>query len=277
MYGSIIGDICGSIYEWNNRKTNNPREIDLINQKCYYTDDSILTLAIADAVLSNNNYQDSLLIWARKYPNSGYGGGFRNWFNKKSPKPYKSYGNGSAMRVGSIGWCFETMEETIDQAGKSAQVTHNHKEGIKGAQAVATAIYLARNNKSKTEIKECIEKEFRYNLSKDLSALRKSYQFDETCQGTVPPAIMAFLESNNFEDSIQIAISLGGDSDTLACITGSISEAFYKTIPLSFIDFVNSKLKDDMKEVLEKFHEKYLRQYNLEYYTFKKRQLDIFI
>ncbi|AEF83372.1 ADP-ribosylglycohydrolase family protein [Leadbettera azotonutricia] len=280
MYGSIIGDICGSIYEWNNHVTDRPHEIELINQKCYYTDDTILTLAIANAVLSNYHYQDSLLIWTKKYPNCGYGGKFRNWFNQNSPKPYNSYGNGSAMRVGSIGWCFDTLEETLTEARKSAQITHNHKEGMKGAMAIASAIYLARNGKTKNEIKEYIEGEFKYKLGKDLSKLRKTYRFGgklNTCQGTVPEAIMAFLESTDFENSIQIAISLGGDSDTLACITGSIAEAFYKNIPLPFIDFVNSKLEDDMKELLRKFYEKYLKNYDLEYYTFKKNQLDMYI
>jgi ADP-ribosylglycohydrolase len=162
MYGAIIGDICGSIYEWNNLVTDTPHKIDLINQKCYYTDDTILTLAIADAVLGNNDYQDSLLTWARKYPNSGYGGNFKKWFNQNDPKPYNSYGNSSATRVGSIGWCFDSLEETLTEARKSAQVTHNHKEGMKGAMAVAAAIYLARSGKTKNEIKEYIENEFKY-------------------------------------------------------------------------------------------------------------------
>jgi ADP-ribosylglycohydrolase len=244
MYGSIIGDMRGSIYEWNNFVTEHPDTIILENQKCYYTDDTILTIAIADAIVNKNDYKTSLLTWARKYPNSGYGGKFRNWFNQSNPKPYNSFGNGSAMRVGPIGWCFNTLGETINEARKSAQVTHNHKEGMKGAMAVAAAIYLARNNKTKKEIKEYIEREFKYQLSNDLNELRKTYRFNEgfnvTCQGTVPPAIMAFLESGNFEDSIQIAISLGGDSDTIACITGSISEAFYRNISLSLINFANN-------------------------------------
>jgi ADP-ribosylglycohydrolase len=149
MYGSIIGDICGSIYEWNNRVTNMPEEIDLINQKCYYTDDSILTMAIAEALINDKDYQKFLLQWSNNYPDCGYGGRFRQWFKQKQPKPYNSYGNGSAMRVGPIGWCFNSLEETLDGAEKSAKITHNHKEGIKGAKAVAAAIYLARNNRTK--------------------------------------------------------------------------------------------------------------------------------
>jgi ADP-ribosylglycohydrolase len=277
MYGSIIGDICGSIYEWNNRVTDKPGDINLVNQECYYTDDTILVLAIADAVLNGRDYQKYLLTWTKKYPNCGYGIKFKTWFTQNNPKPYNSYGNGSAMRVGSIGWCFETLEETIDEAGKSARITHNHKEGIKGAKAVAAAIYLARNNKTKKEIKEYIENEFKYKLSTDITKLREKYKYEATCQNTVPPAIMAFLESSNFEDSIQIAISLGGDSDTLASITGSISEAFYKNIPLSLINFVNNKLQDDMKAVLNKFYNRYLTAFGLEYYTVKNSRIDIYL
>jgi ADP-ribosylglycohydrolase len=276
MYGSIIGDICGSIYEWNNRKTETPEEIELINPKCYYTDDTILTIAIADALLSDRDYQRCLLKWARNHP-AGYGGKFRKWFNKENPQPYKSWGNGSAMRVGPIGWSFNSLEETINEAEKSALVTHNHKEGIKGAKAVAAAIYLARNNKSKKEIKAYIESEFKYNLSEDLDVLRRKYKFDESCQGTVPPAIMAFLRSNNFENSIQIAISLGGDSDTLSCITGSISEAFYKKISFPLIDFVNRKLQDDMKEILKNYYDKYLSSFGLEYFKVKKHIIDLYV
>ena len=275
MYGSIIGDICGSIYEFNNYKTDTPENINIIHPKCYFTDDTILSVAIADAILSDGDYKKNLLKWAWKYPKSGYGYRFMQWCLNKNPQPYNSYGNGSAMRVGSIGWAFDTLEQTIDEAKRTAEVTHNHKEGIKGAQAVAGAIFLARNNKTKTEIKEFIEKEFKYNLNKDLSAVRKKNKFEVSCQKTVPPAIMAFLGSNDFINSIQIAISLGGDTDTLACITGSIAEAFYKEIPLSIIDFINKKLDDDMKKIISKYHEKYLKNYGLEYYIKKGHIINI--
>jgi ADP-ribosylglycohydrolase len=277
MYGAIIGDVCGSIYEWNNRKTDHPEEIELINAQCYYTDDTILTVGIAYGLMSGHDYKDALLTWSNKYPNNGYGRRYKDWFKRKDHKPYNSFGNGSAMRVSPVGWYFGTLEETLVEAKKSAEVTHNHKEGIKGAQAVAAAIFLARNDKSKDEIKTFIEKKFAYNLHKDISTLRKKYKYDETCQGTVPPAILAFLESNNFENAIQTAISLGGDTDTLACITGSIAEAFYKDIPLPIIDFVNSKINQDMKEVVEKMYEEKLKTYGLTYYIQRGKIFDISI
>jgi ADP-ribosylglycohydrolase len=277
MYGSIIGDICGSIYEWNSYKTDSPEKINLINQKCYYSDDTILSVAIADALLSDKNYKNALLKWARKYPNSGYGIRFREWFKKTKQRPYNSWGNGSAMRVGPIGWYFDTLEETVYEAKKSAELTHNHKEGIKGAQAAAAAVFLARNNKSKIEIKEHIEKVYRYNLSENIIKLRQRYMYESSCKGTVPPAIMAFLASNDFEHAIQIAISLGGDSDTLACITGSISEAFYKNIPALIIDFVNLKIQDDMKAIITEYYEKVLKKYGLKYYIKKGEIMDMYI
>jgi ADP-ribosylglycohydrolase len=273
MLGSIIGDICGSIYEWNNYVTDKPENIELKNGKCYFTDDSILTTAIAESLLHNKEYQKHLLNWARKYPKNGYGGRFKNWFTKDVQSPYNSYGNGSAMRAGPIGWAFNTIEETLIEAGKSAEVTHNHPEGIKGAKAVAAAIYMARNNCTKREIQNYIENEFKYKLNKDIHKLRKNYRFKGgllgTCQATVPQAIMSFLAGNDFENSIQIAISLGGDTDTLACITGSISEAFYKNIPLPLVDYAEKIIPQDIKDVIKSFYEKYLTKYGLMYYEIK--------
>jgi ADP-ribosylglycohydrolase len=277
MYGSIIGDICGSIYEWNNYKTESPEKIKLINQKCFFTDNTVLTCAIAEAILRDGDYKNALLKWARKYPNKGYGIRFIEWFKKEKQQPYKSWGNGSAMRAGPIGWYFDTLEETVYEAKKSAELTHNHKEGIKGAQAVAAAVFLARNDKSKMEIKEHIEKEYGYKLSENIIKLRQRYTFDSSCKGTVPPAIMAFLASNDFEHAIQTAISLGGDSDTLACITGSISEAFYKNIPTPIIDFVNLKIPDDMGSIISEYYEKVLKKYGLKYYIKKGKIMDVYI
>ncbi|GHV80317.1 hypothetical protein AGMMS49944_21080 [Spirochaetia bacterium] len=265
MYGAIIGDICGSIYEFSNHKTERPEEIELINQKCLYTDDTVLTIAAADAILSDKDYRRTFIQWGRKYINSGYGSRFKKWLKKKNPKPYKSWGNGSAMRVSPIGWAFDTMEETLQEAEKSAAVTHNHKEGIKGAKAIAAAIYLARNNKSKDEIKYYIENEFNYNLNNEIKNIRKHYKFDGSCQGTVPEAIIAFLESDDFINSIQIAISIGGDTDTICCITGSISEAFYKYIPIQIIDFASKKITEEMKIIFNSFYNKYLTQYGINY------------
>ena len=262
--GAIIGDICGSIYEFDNRKTDRPQSIELMNPSCFYTDDTVLTVAVAEAAFGDRNYEKAILKWARAYPKESYGHNFRVWFNSEYPSPYNSYGNGSAMRVSPIGWAFETLEETISEARKSAICTHNHSEGIKGAQAAAAAVFMARTGKTKNEIKNYIETEFGYNLSRTLEEIRPIYQFDESCQGTVPEAIIAFLESHNFTHAIQCAISVGGDSDTLAAITGGIAEAFYKNsekyyriyagIPEELKTFADAKMNPDMIAVIHKFY-----------------------
>jgi len=267
MMGAIIGDICGSIYEFYNRKTEQPETIELINPECFYTDDTVLTVAVAEAAFGDKDYEKAILKWARAYPKESYGYNFRSWFLSKYPKPYNSYGNGSAMRVSPIGWAFTTIEETLKEAKKSAACTHNHKEGFKGAQATAAAIFLAGSGKTKEEIKTFIEKEFGYNLNRSLAEIRPLYKFNETCQKTVPEAIIAFLESKDFTHAIQCAISIGGDTDTLAAITGGIAEAFYSRdekhfrtysgIPEELVEFADSKMNTDMKAVIRKFyHEK---------------------
>ena len=227
MLGAIIGDIVGSVYEWNNIKT---KDFPLFSEKCFFTDDTVMTIAVADALLNGGTADDfinSMKKYGRLYPNAGYGSRFGNWVHSNAREPYNSWGNGSAMRVSPCGWFAESLEETEALAEKSAAVTHNHPEGIKGAQATAAAIYLARTDMKKDKIKEYIESKYNYNLSRTLDEIRPVYQFNETCQETVPEAIIAFLESNGFEDAIRNAISLGGDSDTLAAITGSIAEAAY--------------------------------------------------
>jgi len=254
MFGAIIGDICGSIYEFINFKTDNPEQIILTNRKCFFTDDSVLTFAVMDAILSDRDYRRTIYSWANKYPNSGYGGRFRSWFKSKNPEPYNSWGNGSAMRVCPVGMAFETIEETLAEAKRSAEITHNHSEGIKGAQATAAAVYLSRKGESKETIKKCIEDTFGYNLDRTLNEIRPKYTFNESCQGTVPEAIIAFLESSDFTSAIQNAISLGGDADTLACITGGIAEAYYGEIPRELMEFAKDKLSREMVELLEKFY-----------------------
>jgi ADP-ribosylglycohydrolase len=259
MFGAVIGDICGSIYEFDNHKTNKPETIDLLDPACTYTDDSVLTCAVAEAAFGDGDYKGAILKWARRYPRESYGHGFRSWFSGENQEPYNSYGNGSAMRVSPIGWAFPTLEKTLSEAGRSAECTHNHPEGIKGAQAAAAAIFLARNGKTKNEIKTFIESEFGYNLDRTLDEIRPAYQFDESCQGTVPEAIIAFLESRDFTHAIQCAISIGGDSDTLAAITGGIAEAFYantpKTrLPQELVDFAHNKLPPDLSAILDKIH-----------------------
>jgi len=263
LYGAAIGDVCGSIYERKNHKTDKPEEIDLMNPDCFFTDDTVLTAAIADAIYSHRrlasdspiDYKSAILRWARKYPNAGYGKGFKQWMRSDNPQPYNSYGNGSAMRVSPIGWLFDDEETVLEEAKRSAEPTHNHPEGIKGAQAVVLAVFLARNRADRSEIKERIEKDFGYDLSRSLAEIRPTYRFDSSCQGSVPVAIAAFLESRDFESAIQKAISVGGDSDTLAAIAGSIAAAHFMLdstydIPSDLYEFVKQRLPLEIQQTL---------------------------
>jgi ADP-ribosylglycohydrolase len=269
LLGAIIGDICGSIYEWNNRKTTNPAEINLVNplisffslfnflngRYYHFTDDSILTVATADALLQKQHYGKAYKDWARRFPNAGYGGRFSHWLQTGSPEPYNSHGNGSAMRISPVGWVFATLDDTLAEAKRSAEVTHNHPEGIKGAQSVATAMFLARNGKPKQEIKEYIEMTFGYDLNRTTDQIRPDYTFHGDCMTSVPEAIICFLESENYVHAIQLAISIGGDTDTIACITGGIAEAFYREIPDELIRFAEAKLTNEMNQVIVAFRE----------------------
>lgn len=254
IIGAIIGDVIGSVFEWNNIKTT---DFDLFNPKCDYTDDTVLTIAVADCILNEKNFAETIWEYGRKYPERGYGGRFRNWLQDNNLRPYGSFGNGSAMRASSIGFAFYDIDTVMEVAEKSAEVTHNHIEGIKGAQATAVAIFLAKHGKSKQVIKNYISQTFNYNLDFSLDEIRPSYKFDVTCQGSVPQAIVAFLESSDFENAIRLAISIGGDSDTIACITGGIASAFYKHIPLEIVDFVVDKLPKEFSEIINKFDKQY--------------------
>jgi ADP-ribosyl-[dinitrogen reductase] hydrolase len=250
MLGSIAGDIVGSVYEWNNIKTT---EFQLFRDDCDFTDDSVLTFATAYSILENVGYAESYQSFSRRYPGRGYGGNFKVWIHSEDPQPYNSWGNGSAMRVSPVGFAYETVEDVLEQAKKSAEVTHDHPEGIKGAQATALAVFLARKGCSKEDIKEEIEGRFEYNLNRTVDGIRPGYQFDVSCQGTVPEAIIAFLDSDDYEHSIRLAVSLGGDSDTLACITGGIAEAYYKGVPGKIKSKVLEILPDEFIEILDKF------------------------
>ena len=233
MYGAIIGDIVGSAYEFRNIKT---KEFPFFSSRCDYTDDSLMTIAVAQALIQPRkdleDFKSHLIKTmqamgrAYPYPTGAYGGRFSEWLRSSDPQPYFSFGNGSAMRVSPCGLCASTLEDAVSLARSSAEVTHNHPEGIKGAQATAAAIYLARTGSSKASIRDYI-REFFYPLDQTLDEIRPDYDFDESCQGTVPQAIQAFLESDSFEDAIRNAISLGGDSDTLGAITGSIAWSYY--------------------------------------------------
>ena len=250
IIGAVIGDVIGSVYEWNNIKST---EFNLFNPKCKFTDDTVLTIAVADSILNRKNYSQTILEYGRNYRGRGYGGNFRNWLKSNNPKPYGSYGNGSAMRVSAVGFAFKDIDKVLEVAKQTAEVTHNHPEGIKGAQATAAAIFLARKEKSKQEIKDYISSTFDYNLDFTLDEIRPTYEFDVSCQGSVPQAIVAFLESSDFESAIRLAISIGGDSDTIACITGGIASAFYKNIPSEIIEFVNEILPNEFIEIMNRF------------------------
>lgn len=268
MLGAIIGDIVGSIYEFDNIKT---KDFDLFSNEMFFTDDTVMTIAVANAIMEGGKsqyYLEYIKMWGLRYFDKSYGSSFRKWLTLKleESKPYNSWGNGSAMRVSPCGWVAkldipieEGIKQTEDLAKMSAEVTHNHPEGIKGAQATAVSIFYMRHGKSKNAVNEYkeilkneIEKRYDYNLNFTLDSIRPFYEFDESCQGTVPQAIVAFLESADFEDAIRNAISIGGDSDTLAAITGSIAEAAYG-IPNEIKEKGISYLDSEIKEVYNKW------------------------
>jgi ADP-ribosylglycohydrolase len=256
MLGAIIGDIVGSIYEWDNIKT---KDFPFFKDNCFFTDDTVMTLAVADALLKGgrpDDFMDSMKSIGRRYPYAGYARYFYNWLFSDSREPYGSYGNGAAMRVSPCGWFATSLEEAEALAERSATVTHNHPEGIKGAQTTAAAIYLARAGQDKNTIKTYIEERYGYDLSRKLCDIRPIYRFDGSCQGTVPEAIIAFLESRDFEDAVRNAISLGGDSDTLAAITGSIAEAAYCPIPSAIASNAFYFLDDALASVINAWLDK---------------------
>ena len=233
MLGAIIGDICGSVYEFNNEKRMD--KVELFARGCFPTDDSVMTAAVARALMDSQGDSDSVIrqtlvdamhYYGHLFPRAGYGGRFFHWLSKNGTRPYNSFGNGSGMRVSPAGWLYGTLEETLHAAKLTAEVTHDHPEGIKGAQAIAAAVFLARTVRSKTEIRQFVEENF-YALDFTLDEIRPYYAFDETCQGSCPQAIEAFLEGDSFEDVIRKAISLGGDSDTIAAMAGAIAEAYF--------------------------------------------------
>ncbi len=249
MIGAIAGDIIGSIYEWHNIKTT---EFPLFSPRCHFTDDSVLTIALADAIMSGADYVTLLKQYYRTYPHAGFGGNFAAWALTDNTSPYYSWGNGAAMRISPAGFAYATLEETLSKAGEFTAVTHDHPEGIKGGKATAAAIFLARTGKTKPEIRQYITSTFDYDLSRTLDEIRPTYTYDISSQGTVPQAITAFLESESFEDAIRKAVSLGGDCDTLTCITGGIAQAFYG-IPEEISRQVYGYLDEPLSEVTRRF------------------------
>lgn len=259
MYGAILGDMIGAPYEFGEgMKT---KDFPLFSATSRFTDDTVMTVAVAEALLDTLDEDDatvqaaviaSMQRWGRCYPYAGYGGMFRQWLATDEPQPYGSFGNGSAMRVSAAGWLYESLEATRRMARLTAAVTHNHSEGMKGAEAVASAIFMARQGAHKVTIRRYVEEQFGYDLSAHCADIRSTYAFDATCQGSVPQAMIAFLEGVDFEDVIRNAVSLGGDSDTIACIAGSIAEAFFG-VPEVLIDECRARLSEEMLAVVDAF------------------------
>ncbi len=263
MYGAILGDIIGQPYEFD--RSPKTKQFPLFCKKPRFTDDSVMTIAVCDGILKAGLNADentmktgiitNMQLWGHKYPNAGYGRKFYTWLAMENTKPYNSWGNGSAMRVSSVGWLFDTLERTREVARWTAEVTHNHPEGIKGAESIASVIWFARNGNSKEEIKDYVVKEFGYDLSRTCDEIRPNYYHVESCQETCPEAITAFLEGNDFEDVIRTAVSLGGDCDTLTDIATAMAEAFYG-LPEQFKAWALELTTDDMHEVMKRFDEK---------------------
>lgn len=263
LISSILGDIVGSIYEFEPYKS---VDINLQDRSVNYTDDTIMTIAVADWILSDKKLTKTGLVrkmqeWGRKYPHptGAYGNMFTKWLLSENPKPYNSWGNGAAMRVAAVGFAFKTLEETLNIAKKSAEVTHNHPEGIKGAQATAAAIFMARTGSNKEEIRNYIAENFGYNMKRTCDDIRPTYLFDGSCQGTVPESIIAFLDSKDYEDALRLCISLGGDADTMGAITGAIAGAYYHQLPEKLYEFGMNRLPKDIKDIVVSFDSTYAR------------------
>jgi ADP-ribosylglycohydrolase len=256
LLGAIAGDIIGAPYEWFRIKQ---KDFPLFTELSTFTDDSVLTVAVASALLEGRDYGDALREFGNRYPNRGYGGFFSQWLATPGMGPYNSFGNGAAMRVAPVGLAAATEREALDEARKTAVCTHDHPEGVKGAQATALCVYLARNGTPKHEIRDRIETTFGYSLARTLDDIRPEYSFNETCQATVPEAIQCFLEGRDFEDTVRNAISLGGDSDTLACISGAVAEAYWG-VPQSISERVESLLPDEFLDIIAEFNERFPRR-----------------
>lgn len=263
MYGAILGDIIGSPYEFNARNYK-AKDFPLFSARSVFTDDTVMTLAVAEALMESEGMSDAEITAklfeimpqiGRHYPDCGYGGHFSMWIMLDAPTPYSSYGNGSAMRVSPVAWLYNDLETVLHIAEITASVSHNHPEGIKGAQAIAAAIFLARTGHSKDDIRRYVTEKFGYNLTRTCDEIRPGYRMDETCQGSVPEAIIAFLESNDFEDAIRTAVSIGGDSDTIADMAGAIAEGYYG-VPGELKAEAHNRLPDELRDILLRFEQR---------------------
>jgi ADP-ribosylglycohydrolase len=256
MLGAIAGDIIGSVYEFDQIKT---KDFPLFSPACRFTDDSVLTVAVAEAIMRDGDYARTMRKLGRNYPKRSYGQHFYYWLMEDGAGPYNSFGNGAAMRVSPVGFAYDDEDSVLREAARTAEVSHNHPEGIKGAQSTALAVFLALHGRPKDHIRSEIQKGFGYDLDRTLESIRPGYGFDVTCQGTVPEAIISFLESTSFEDAVRNAVSLGGDSDTLACITGGIAHAYYGGIPPEILE----KVKEIMPPYLWKIAEEFCRRFGV--------------
>jgi ADP-ribosylglycohydrolase len=254
MLGALVGDIIGSTYEFYNTKS---MDFELFERGCRFTDDSVMTLAVAKWLTEDEAHTIHYLIYCMQelgnlYPNAGYGGRFSQWLREDNPQPYNSWGNGAGMRVSPVGLYAKTLDEALALAAITASVSHNHPEGVKGAQAIAASVFLAKQGKTKADIKAYVENTFGYDLNRTIAEIRPRYEFDVSCQGSVPEAIIAFLEGNSFEEVIRLAISLGGDSDTIGAMAGAIAACVY-SIPEEIAARCNALLTDELRDVMDSF------------------------
>lgn len=254
MIGAIAGDIIGSVYEARPIKT---KKFLLFDPHCRFTDDSVLTIAVAQAIMTDGDYRRWLWEIGRCHPSAGYGASFIQWLSSDDPQPYNSWGNGAAMRVSPVGWAFDDIDGVLREAARTAEISHNHPEGIKGAQAVALAVFLARTTRDKVLMKKEVEGRFGYDLDRTVAGIRPAYGFDISCQGTVPEALISFMEATSYEDAVRNAVSLGGDSDTLACITGGIAEAYFGPPSPEVLSKIKRLLSADLYSIAQRFCRKY--------------------
>lgn len=254
MIGAIAGDIIGSVYEHSPIKT---KDFPLFHRQARFTDDTVLSVAVAGAILDEVDYASAIRQIGRRYPRAGYGANFIHWLMTDEAPPYNSWGNGSAMRVAPVGFAFDDADTVLREAASSAAITHDHPEGIRGAQATALAVFLGRKRTSKAEIREQVTQRFGYDLARTVDEIRPGYSFDVSCQGSVPEAIISFLDSDDWEDAVRNAVSLGGDSDTLACITGGIAEAWYGAVPEAVQQQVMTLLPDDLAGIVTRFRTRF--------------------
>jgi len=255
MLGAVAGDIIGSVYEHRPIKTT---RFPLFQDHCHFTDDSVLTLAVAQVILEGKEeYGWTLKEFGRAYPRAGYGSNFYQWIFEQKVKPYNSWGNGAAMRVSPIGFAFQEENRVLQEAQKTAAVSHDHPEGIKGAQAAALTVLLARRGMLKSDLRKRIADQFNYDLNRTVEEIRPGYGFDVSCQGTVPEALIAFLDADSYENAVRLAVSLGGDSDTLACIAGAAAEAFYGGVPSAISRKVKEILPRNLWSIIEAFYQRF--------------------